>query len=118
MAAWRADGIEPTQGGFAERTRARIRNGPFHRPPRYWNEIEQLARERPHAEAGAERGGDLRQTLARIDLEAIRLLEPQDEPNFVQREHRQVDARQEHRGTDDPVLPRERRNEPFADRAA
>ena len=64
-------GFEPTDGGLAERARARIRDGALYSPPRYRNEVEQLPREGAQAEAGAERGGDLRQALARIDLEAV-----------------------------------------------
>ena len=87
VAAWSAassrPGFEPPESGFAERARARIRNSALYSPPRYRNEIEQLAGDRTQAEAGAERGRDLGQPLTRVGLEPVGLLEPQDEPNLV-----------------------------------
>ena len=65
-----APSFEPPDSGLAERARARIRDGAFYSPPRYRNEIEQLARERAQAEAGAERRGDLGQPLAGVDRRA------------------------------------------------
>ena len=88
VAAWSADfepapGFQPPKSGFADRARARIRDSAFYSPPRYRNEIEQLAGDRPQAEAGSERRRDLGQPLARVDREPVGLLEPQDEPDLV-----------------------------------
>src|SRR4051812_12307895 len=117
VAAWRP-GDEPADSGFTERARARIRDGAFYGPPRYRNEIEKLARDRAQADAGPERRDDLGQPLARVDREPVSLLELKHEANLVQREHGQVEPRQEDRRADDPVSPRKARYEPLADRAA
>src|SRR3954465_7410680 len=103
MAAWR--GFEPPDRGFTERARARVRDGALYGPPRYRHEVEQLPGEGAHSEAETEGGGDLRQALARADAEPLRLPEPQQQPQLVQREQRQVCAGDEHGGSDDPVLP-------------
>jgi len=71
-----------------------------------------------HPEAGAQGGGDLRQPLARVDLEPVRLLEPQQQPQLVEGEQRQVGTGNEHGGADDPVLPGERGDELLGGRAA
>src|SRR5205807_7325167 len=106
VAAWSPD-FEPADGGFTERARARIRDGAFYGPPRYRNEIEQLARDRAQAKADAERRRHLGQPLAGVDRKSVGLLEPQDQPDLVERKHGQVDAGDEHGRADDPVLLRE-----------
>ena len=42
-----------------------------------------------------------------VELDAVRSGEPQHEPDLVQRQHREVGARDEDRDAGDPVLPRE-----------
>src|SRR5690348_2371445 len=112
------DGFESFDGGLAEGARARIRNAAFYGPPRYRDEIEQLARDGAQAEPRPDGGEYLREPLAGIELQAVRLVEQQEHPHLVEREYGQIGAGHEHRGPDDAVLARERRDDPVADRAA
>ena len=68
--------------------------------------VDELPREGAQAEADAERGGELRQALAQIDLAAVGLLEAQHEAQLVQREGGQVGAGDEGGSADDAVAPR------------
>ena len=56
--------------------------------------------------------------LLRLELQAERQVEQQEHAHLVEREHGQVGARHEQRRRGEPVLPRERRDDPVADRAA
>src|SRR5262249_20207234 len=75
MAAW-PPGFESTDGGFAERARARIRYGALYGPTRNRRQVEELTRDGAQAESQADGRSDLGQPLARIDIEPVRLLEP------------------------------------------
>src|SRR5947209_9563957 len=112
------DGFEPFDGGLAEGARARIRNAALYSPPRYRNDVEQLARDGAQAEPRADGSSDLREPPAGIEIQAIRLVEQQEHPHLVEREYGQIGAGHEHRRADDAVLARERRDDPVADRAA
>src|SRR5437588_605391 len=83
-----------------------------------YHEIEQLAREGAQAEPRADGGSDLGEALAGIELQPVRLVEQQEHPHLVEREYGQISAGYEHRRADDPVLARERRDDPVAHRAA
>src|SRR5205823_3425734 len=109
---------ETAGGGLAEGARARIRNAALYSPPRYGDEVEQLARDRAQAEPRADGGRDLGQPLAGIEVQAVRLVQQQEHPHLVEREYGQIGAGHEYRGCDDAVLARERRDDPVADRAA
>ena len=117
VAAW-SPGIEPADSGFAERARARIRDAAFYGPPRYRNEIEQLAGHRPQAEAGpsvaaisgSRSRGSISSPYACSRRSSSRI-------SFSASTGRSTPGMNDRRG-DDPVLPREHRDEPLADRAA
>jgi len=117
MAAWHPS-FEPPDRGFTERARARIRNGALYSPPRYGDEVEQLAGDGAQAEPGGKHGKHLRRAVARIELEAVRLVEAEQKAYLVAGEDWEIRAGDEHGRGDEPVLPGKRRDEPFADRAA
>src|SRR5437868_8542882 len=80
------DGFESFDGGLAEGARARIRNAALYSPPRYGDEVEQLARDRAQAEPRADGSRDLGQPLAGIEVQAVRLVQQQEHPHLVERE--------------------------------
>src|SRR3954447_4970052 len=88
-------GFEPPDRGFAERSRARIRNGTLYSPPRYRNDAEQPAGGSAEADAGGERRRDLRRPLLGVGSVPVGLPQPQHEPQLVAGEHGQVDAVEE-----------------------
>ena len=53
-----------------------------------------------------------------VDLDAVRGREPEHEPDLVQGQHGEVGARDEDRHAQDPVLARERLDQPPAERLA
>ena len=118
MAAWHPGFFEPPDRGLAERARARICNGALYSPPRYGDEVEQLAGDAAETQPRGQDGEHLGRAAARVELQAVRLVEAEQHPHLVSREHGQIGARDEHGRGDDPVLPGERRDEPLADRAA
>src|SRR5437868_10665970 len=119
MAAWHpGPTFEPPDSGFTERARSAVRNGALYGPPSYRRDREQLARDSTQAEGGGNRGEELGRAFARVDVEPVGLLDPQQHPDLVQREHGQVDAGDEHRRGEDAVLAGEARDELLADRAA
>ena len=92
MAAWRPD-FQAGDRGLAERASARIRNGALYSPPRYRNDPEQLPGDGAQAEAGGDRGQELRGPLTRIGVQPVRLLDAQQHPDLMQGEHGQVGHR-------------------------
>jgi hypothetical protein len=116
MAAWA--GFEPADSGFTERARAQIRDGALYRPPRYRRLLDEAAGGGAQADPAAQRRRKLWQPFAGVDLEAVRLLEPEQEPDLVERERGQVRAADERRGADHPVPAGEVGDELRGDRAA
>src|SRR5581483_4801119 len=109
---------EPHESGLSQSARAGIGDAALHRPSGQRHEVEQLSRGGAQPESRAHRGDDLRKALAHVGLEAVGLLQPQQHPYLVEREHGEVGAGDEDRRSDEAVLAREQRDDPVAHRTA
>src|SRR5204863_398986 len=101
-----------------ERARAGVGDRALQGPARDRHDVEQLTRDGAKPEAGGQRGEDLRHALARVADDPVGLLDPQQHPHLVQREHGQVGAGDEHGPADDERPPVLRRGLQLLDQSA
>src|SRR6185503_4681056 len=95
--------LEVSRRGLPERLRAGVGDAALDRPAEAGNEAERLARDRAEAQTGADHCEDLRDALA-VDLFSVRRSDAEDHSQLVQREHREVGARNEDGNAENSVL--------------